>query len=81
MASHRLLYLYGSALLVVAAYQAYQADFVEMALYVLAALAFGVNALASEPGLVRYKKPLIVLSWIFIFGTVIDFLYLIRYKP
>ena len=81
MVSHRRLYLFGAALLVGAAYQAFRADFVEMALYILAALAFGVNGLTTEPELARYKKPLMVLSWIFIFGTVIDFLYLIRYKP
>jgi hypothetical protein len=81
MSSHKRFYLFGSALWVFAAYQAYLGDFVEMALYVLAGLAFGVNGLTSEPGLTRYKKPLTVLSWIFIFGTVIDFLYLIRYKP
>jgi hypothetical protein len=80
MASHRRLYLYGGALLVVAAYQVYQGDFVEMGLYVLAAFTFGINGLAAEPALVRYKTALTVLSWIFIFVTVIDFLYLMRFK-
>ena len=81
MASHRRLYLYGGALLLVAAYQAFQGDFMEAALYVLAAFAFGVNGLTSEPALAGYKKVLMVLSWIFIFATVIDFLYLIQFKP
>jgi len=65
----------------VAAYQAFHGDLVEMALYVLAAFAFGVNGLISEPALAGYRKVLIVISWIFIFATVIDFLYLIQFKP
>jgi len=80
MASHRRLYLYGGALLLVAAYQAYLGDFVEMGLYVLAAFAFSVNGLTSEPVLARYRKALLVVSWLFIFATVIDFLYLMRFK-
>jgi hypothetical protein len=81
MKANRNFYLYGSALLVVAAYQAYQGDFVEMALYVLAALAFGVNGLTGEPAVARYKRPLVVLSWVLIVATIIDFLYLMRFRP
>jgi len=75
------MYFFGGALLLVAVYQAYQGDFVEMALYVLAGLTFGINGLAGEPALARYKKTLIVLSWIFISASVIDFFYLIQFKP
>ena len=81
MASHRRLYLYGGALLLASAYPAFKGDFVEMALYVLAGLTFGVNGLTSEPALAPYRKVLMVLSWIFIFATVIDFFYLIQFKP
>ena len=80
MGSHRRLYLFGGALLLVAGYQAYRGDLVEMGLYVLAAFAFSINGLTSEPGLARYKKTLVVVSWLFIFATVIDFLYLMRFK-
>lgn len=80
MASHRRLYLYGAALLLVGGYQAFKGDFLETGLYALAGFAFGVNALTYEVALATYKKPLVVVSWILIFSTVIVFLYLLRVK-
>jgi hypothetical protein len=61
-------------------YQVYKGDILEFSLYALAGLTFIVNALAGEPTLTAYKKPLVIASWFFIIVTAITFLYLIQFK-
>jgi hypothetical protein len=55
-------------------------DWLEFSLYFAAGLAFIFNALTFEPKLFPYKKPLVIFTWILIFGTGILFLYLLQFK-
>ena len=80
MSAHRRQYLFALMFLGVAIYQLTRNDLLEFSLYSLAASAFIVNALTMEPGLARYKKPLVVISWILIAASGILFLYLLQFK-
>ena len=73
-------YLFGLIFLGVAIYQLIIQDYLEVCLYALAGLAFIVNASTLEPGMARYKRPLVIISWILIAGTGILFLYLLQFK-
>jgi hypothetical protein len=80
MNSHRRSYIFGVALLAIGFYQVYLKDFLEFALYGLAGIAFIVNALTYEPALERFKKSLVIASWIFILATGVMFLYVLQFK-
>ena len=80
MDSHRRSYLFGGAFLAIGFYQIYKSDFLEFSLYGLAGLSFIVNALTYEPSLMKFKKPLVIASWIFILATGIIFLYVLQFK-
>lgn len=73
-------YLFGVIFLAVGIYQLTIRDYLEFSLYGLAGLAFIVNSLTMEPRLIRYKKPLVIISWILIGATGILFLYLLQFK-
>ena len=73
-------YLFGLIFFGVAIYQLTVRDYLEVALYGLAGLAFIVNALTLEPRMAPNKKPLVIISWILIAGTGILFLYLLQFK-
>ena len=73
-------YLFGLIFFCAGLYQAYIHDYIEFSLFVVAGLAFVVNALTFEPKLIKYKKPLVVISWILIITTGILFLYLLQFK-
>jgi hypothetical protein len=73
-------YLFGAIFVGVGIYQLVIKDYLEFALYAVAGLAFIVNALTFEPRLIAYKKPLVIVSWIFIITTGILFLYLLQFK-
>lgn len=72
-------YLFGIIFIGLAIYQAFTGDYVECALYALAGLAFMVNSLASEPRWSRFRKPLVVATWILIIVTGLLFLYLLQF--
>jgi hypothetical protein len=80
MDSHRRLYLFGIALLGIGIYQIFKKDFVEFSLYATAGLSFVVNGLTNESSLAKFKKPLVIVSWIFIGATALLFLYLLQFK-
>jgi hypothetical protein len=73
-------YLFGLAFVGVGLYQFFQNDYLEGTLYMLAALAFVVNALTREPRLLTWKKPLVIFTWVLISVTLILFVYLIQFK-
>jgi hypothetical protein len=73
-------YVFGGILLAFSIYQATIKDYLEVALYATAGLAFIVNALTFEPRLFTFKKYLVILSWTFIVGTGLLFLYMIQFK-
>ena len=74
-------YLFGALLLAFGLYLLfYKKDFLEASLFLLAALAFGVNTLVSEPRMVAYKKPLTIVSLILIITTGLVFLWVIQFK-
>lgn len=80
MDTHRRLYIFGGALLAIGFYQIYKNDLLEFSLYGLAGLAFIVNALTNEPSLIKFRKPLVIASWILILATGIIFLYVLQFK-
>lgn len=80
MKSEKQQYVFGALFVGVGIYQFYQNDFLEGTLYVLAALAFIVNALTREPQLLTWKKPLVIFTWVLIAVTLILFVYLIQFK-
>ena len=80
MKSEKQQYVFGALFVGVGLYQFYQKDFLEGTLYILAALAFIVNALTREPRLLAWKKPLVIITWVLIAVTVILFVYLIQFK-
>jgi ABC-type branched-subunit amino acid transport system permease subunit len=61
-------------------YNLYRMDLQEVCLYFLAALAFVFNILASEPTLLRYKKPFTIMTWVLMVVTGLLFLYLLQFK-
>jgi hypothetical protein len=73
-------YLFGLLFVGVGLYQFFQNDYLEGTLYMLAALAFVVNALTREPRLLTWKKPLVIFTWVLISVTLILFVYLIQFK-
>jgi hypothetical protein len=73
-------YIFGVILLAFGIYQFTRKDYIEVALYCTAGLAFVVNALTFEPKLEVYKKYLVAASWTLIIATGIIFLYLIQFK-
>ena len=80
MKSEKQQYVFGALFVGVGLYQFYQKDFLEGTLYILAALAFIVNALTREPRLLAWKKPLVIITWVLIAVTLILFVYLIQFK-
>lgn len=73
-------YLFGLIFIAVGVYQYYINDMLEFSMYVCAGSAFIVNALTAEPGLLTYKKPLVIITWVLIVATALQFFYLLRYK-
>ncbi|HEY9007535.1 hypothetical protein [Ohtaekwangia sp.] len=73
-------YLFGAIFFAVGIYQLYRNDFLEAALYLLAALSFVFNTLATEPKLLAYKKMLVIITWSLIIITALVFLYVLQFK-
>lgn len=73
-------YLFGLIFIAVGVYQLKVGDYLELALYAVAGTSFIVNGLTLEDRLVKYKKPLVIASWILIGTTGVLFLYLLQFK-
>lgn len=73
-------YLFGSLFFAFGVFEAFRGDLLEFALYGSAGVAFIVNAMTFEPRLFKYKKPLVIASWLLIISTGILFLYLLQFK-
>lgn len=73
-------YLLGLIFIGVGIYHYFINDFLELALYGVAGLAFIVNGLTLEEKLFEYKKPLVIVSWILIGTTGLLFLWLLQFK-
>jgi len=61
-------------------YQLINRDTLEATLYLLGAAAFVLNNLASHPKLSRFRKPLVIMTWVFIIGVGVLFLYMLQFK-
>jgi len=61
-------------------YQAIKGQYLELALYGTAGLAFVMNSLTLEPRLIAYKKPLVIITWVFIAAAVLVFIYVLQFK-
>ena len=73
-------YLFGLIFFGVGIYYITNGSWFESSLYIVAGLAFVFNALTLEPKLVKYKRPLTVISWILIISTGLLLLYLIQFR-
>ena len=73
-------YLFGIIFLGFGIYQLVLKDYLEASLYLVAGAAFVFNTLASETGLIKYKKALVATTWVLIIGAGILFLYLLQFK-
>jgi hypothetical protein len=73
-------YVFGAILIAFSIYQATIKDYLEVALYAAAGLAFVINAMTFEHKLNSYKKYLVMLAWAFIAATGLLFLYMIQFK-
>lgn len=71
-------YLFGAVFIGVGIYQAVQVQYLEMALYCVAGLAFIVNALVGHPRLQSYKKPLVLTTWALILVAAVLFFYVAK---
>lgn len=72
-------YLFGFIIFGIGIYYIVRGAWFESSLYLVAGLAFVVNALTLEPKLAKYRKSLIVISWILIISTGLLLLYLIQF--
>ena len=73
-------YLFGLLFVALGVYHLIIKDLLEFSLYGMAGASFILNALTLEPALSRYKKPLVMVSWILIGATGILFLYMLQFK-
>lgn len=73
-------YLFGLLFIAVGVYYAVNGDYLELGLYSLAGSAFIVNALTMEERMSRFKKPLVVISWLLIAAAGIFLLYMLQFK-
>jgi hypothetical protein len=73
-------YLFGLIFIGVGIYYALNRDYLELCLYGFAGIAFVANALTMEPALARFKKPMVIISWLLIITTGILFLYMLQFK-
>jgi len=73
-------YIFGFIFVAVGAYQAWKGDFIETSLYIVAGVAFIMNALTLEPKLIKFKKTLVAITWGFIAASVVLFLYVLQFK-
>lgn len=71
-------YLFGLIFIAVSGYELYTNDYLDSALYAFAGTAFIVNALTNEHSLERYRKALIILTWVLMGITGFLFLFLLR---
>lgn len=73
-------YGFAGIFLAVGIYQLVQRDLLEASLYLVAGLAFVLNALATEPRLLPFRKGIVITTWILIIISGILFLYLLQEK-
>lgn len=73
-------YAFALLFLAVGIFQLVKKDSLEASLYIMAATAFILNSLAGEAKLIRYKKWLVVATWVLMISVGILFLYLLQFK-
>lgn len=73
-------YAFALIFLAVGIFQLVKGDPLEASLYLMAALAFVFNSMAGETKLIRYKKTLVIATWILMIAVAILFLYLLQFK-
>ena len=73
-------YLFGILFIGFGIYQLVKNDGLEAVLYMTAGAAFIFNTVATEPSLLRFKKPLVVVTWMLIIATGLLFLWLLQFK-
>jgi hypothetical protein len=73
-------YLFGLIFFAVGIYYITHRLWFESSLYIVAGLAFVFNGLTLEPRLLKFKKPLAIISWILIIGAGLLLLYLVQFQ-
>lgn len=80
MGSFKNQYLFALLFIGVGIFQGIKNDFLEFAMYTVAGMAFLINALTLEPKLIKYKKTLVVITWVLIIAACLLFLYVLQFK-
>jgi hypothetical protein len=73
-------YLFGLIFFGVGIYYITRDVWIESSLYIVAGLAFVVNALTLEPKLAAYKRILVIVSWILIISAGLLLLYMVQFR-
>jgi hypothetical protein len=73
-------YGFAAIFLGVGIYQLIRHDALEATLYLLGAMAFISNNLASSPKLLAYKRILVIVTWVLIIAVGLLFLYVLQFK-
>lgn len=73
-------YLFGLIFFGVGIYYITISSWFESSLYMVAGLSFVFNGLTLEPRLVKYKKPLAIISWMLIISTGLLLLYMVQFR-
>lgn len=73
-------YLFGLIFFAVGIYYVTRSSWLESSLYIVAGLAFIFNALTLEPRLLKFKKPLAIISWLLIIAAGLLLLYVVQFR-
>jgi len=73
-------YFFGIIFLAVGIYQLVKQDSLEASLYIIAGAAFIFNTLASEPGLSKHNRILVIITWTLILVAGALFLYVLQFR-
>jgi hypothetical protein len=73
-------YLFALVFAGVGIFQITKGNWLEATLYLLAGAAFTFNTLATAPGLLKYRKPLVIVTWTLIILTALVFLWVLQFR-
>ena len=73
-------YLFSGFFLLLGGYNMYEGKWLEASLYIVAALAFIFNSLASHQKFERHKKVLVIITWTLMISTGLLFFWFLQFK-
>jgi len=72
--------LFSAVFLLLGCYNLYEGKWLEASLYIVAALAFVFNSLASHEKFERHKKVLVAITWTLMISTALLFFWFLQFK-